>query len=121
MTHTAGNGAAGHMPTNEAIAPGSVDASRRDWRPVLLYRATCLKCRLLSGLLVVLALGTLRRVANSSGEAERILRLGGGSPRKVALFDGRRLSSGSSVLLALGPALFRGWARGLLGHERGAS
>jgi hypothetical protein len=55
------------------------------WRPILLYRATCAKCRVLSLAIVCLSLGWVRRVPLASPEAGRICEARGLRPRKLAL------------------------------------
>jgi hypothetical protein len=71
-------------------------------RPVLLYRASCTKCRALARVSYLLTLGGIALEPNDSPSAERLL--GGRTPRKVMLIaqDGthtRRITVGLAKAL----------------------
>ncbi|RKH56652.1 hypothetical protein [Corallococcus llansteffanensis] len=67
-------------------------------RPVLLYRGSCPKCRLLSRLAVLAALGSLRRIPIGSDEADLLYRRHPGTEGQLALFHGDRLATGPGVI-----------------------
>jgi hypothetical protein len=67
---------------------------------VILYRATCGKCRLLSHLATAMSFGSLRRVPLDAPEAD-VLRSRHGIPRgKLALIHRDRVTSGRIVTVA---------------------
>jgi hypothetical protein len=71
-----------------------------DSRPILLYRATCQKCRLLSALAVTISLGNVRLIALDSTETERLL-AGRPRPTKFATVRGDSLKVGWPIVPAL--------------------
>ncbi|HTW82918.1 MAG TPA: hypothetical protein VMD91_02480 [Candidatus Sulfotelmatobacter sp.] len=54
-------------------------------RPMLLYRATCAKCRTLSALVAALSAGWIRRVAVDAPEALELYARYGAAPGTLAL------------------------------------
>jgi hypothetical protein len=70
-------------------------------RPLLLYRATCAKCRFISLAMVCLSLGWLRRIPLSSPLASALYRRHRVRPGKVALVGYRRMLVGWRVLPGL--------------------
>lgn len=73
--------------------------------PVLLYRATCPRCRFLSRLLVGLSLGTLRRIPVDSDEARELYDLHGQERGKLAVLHRGRFTTGGRIVPALGIAI----------------
>ncbi len=67
----------------------------------MLYRDTCGKCRLLSRLAVVAALGRIRRAPASSALAIDIVRRVPVARGKLVLLDGPRLVTGWKVIPSL--------------------
>ena len=61
---------------------------------ILLYRATCTKCRALSLVVVSLSLGSVRRVPLSSPEASTLYEAHSMRPGKFALVGHRRMFTG---------------------------
>jgi hypothetical protein len=69
-------------------------------RPVILYRDTCGKCRLLSRLAVAASLGRLSRLPLSSPRAAAILHSVPAARGKLVLLDGDSLVTGWRVIPA---------------------
>ncbi len=67
---------------------------------VLLYRASCRRCRLLSRLSVALSFGALRRVPLDSEEAQRLYESYPATRGKLALIEGARCRTGARVIPA---------------------
>jgi hypothetical protein len=73
--------------------------------PVLLYRATCPKCRIASTAIVVLSCGRIRRIPIDSPEAHRLYTQYGQLPGKLALLCRGQFRTGSAIPLAMLRAL----------------
>lgn len=78
-------------------------------RPLLLYRGTCGKCRLISRLLVALSLATIRRAPIRSEEAERVLRAHPERKGKLALIRGAEIVTGWPVVPAVLGCVIGSW------------
>lgn|GEM_PF-1463513 len=76
---------------------------------VLLYRASCRRCRLLSGLSVVLSFGALRRVPLEGAEAQRLYECYPATRGKLALIERERCWSGARVPSAAAGVAIRCW------------
>jgi hypothetical protein len=76
-------------------------------RPVLLYRATCGKCRLLSLLAVALSCGRIRRIANDDPVADALTVARGLRRTKILLVDADSAARGWGVVPGLLRASFR--------------
>jgi hypothetical protein len=70
-------------------------------RAILLYRATCAKCRGISQVIVWLSLGWVRRIPLSSPEAVSLYGKYGVRPGKLALAGCERMFSGWRTVPAL--------------------
>jgi hypothetical protein len=68
---------------------------------ILLYRATCAKCRVISLAIVWLSLGTVRRVPVASAAARQLREERGIPEGKLALITPRRVFAGRSAVSAL--------------------
>lgn len=78
-------------------------------RSLLLYRATCPKCRLLSRIVVVLSCASVARAPISSPEAELVTQMYPHSKGKLALLDRDRIVTGWGVVPAVLSCLIRTW------------
>lgn len=78
-------------------------------QPVLLYRGSCPKCRLLSRLAVIAALGVLRRIPIGSDEADHLYRLHPGTQGQLALFHRGLVATGPRVIPAALGLFLRIW------------
>ena len=84
-------------------------AKYRD-QAILLYAGACPKCRFLSRLIVILALGSVRRVPLDRAEAENFYRVEHRDARgKPALVEGEKMTFGWRVVVALPRVLVRSW------------
>jgi hypothetical protein len=90
-------------PVDELLSSGSE-------RPILLYRGSCPKCRLLSRLAVIAALGVLRRIPIGSDEADRLYRRHPGTEGQLALFHGDLMATGPRVIPLALLLFIRIWA-----------
>lgn len=68
---------------------------------LLIYRATCAKCRRISAVILVLALGSLRRLSLDSPRARDIYARHGVETAKVGVFYGGTLRTGWSIPLGI--------------------
>lgn len=80
---------------------------------ILLYRASCRKCRLLSRLAEITSCGTIHRVAMDAAAAEQLYERRPETRGKLALFAGERVWSGIGVVPAGLILAVRGLARAL--------
>ena len=78
--------------------------------PVLLYRATCGKCRVLSLLLRVAALGRLQRVPIASAEADLLYSRRPGTRGRLALVRNTVVITGPPMAVALLRHVLETWA-----------
>lgn len=78
-------------------------------KPLLIYRDTCAKCRLLSLIAVVLLLGRIKRLANSSNTAAALYRQHGAVRAKLAMYYRHRLVTGPPVVYLLTRFGFQLW------------
>lgn len=107
-----------HERRTMTLSPAETSA-----RPLLLYRATCPKCRLLSALVVAVSLGWVLRVPAQSSYAARLYARFGQSPGGLALIYGGAYHAGRTMplwtLLAFAEnlALAR-WLRERAGREK---
>ena len=89
--------------------------------PILLYRATCGKCRTASMALVVLTCGCIRRVPVDAPEAMSIYERFHQPPGKLALVYRERFRTGWAIPVSIPPALAGAVCYGLVQWMRGAS
>jgi predicted DCC family thiol-disulfide oxidoreductase YuxK len=69
---------------------------------VLLYRSTCKRCRILSGLVIALSLGIVRRIPNNSNEAKHLIKVHQLNSSRVILIEGSRVHNGfHAIIVAL--------------------
>jgi hypothetical protein len=74
-------------------------------RPILLYRATCAKCALISKALVVLSGGLIRRVPRDSPTARALHERFGEPTARIALFHRGAFRTGWAIPAAMAAAL----------------
>jgi hypothetical protein len=79
-------------------------------RPALLYRATCPKCRLLSGMIVALSCGWVRRVPVVAPEAMQLYARFGQPAGRLALLYHGDFRTGREIWIFAVLALFEGLA-----------
>lgn len=79
--------------------------------PVLVYRGTCPKCRMLSRLAVLLSAGSLRRVPLDAPEAELLHSLYPDSQGRIAVFGHGIVAYGGKALSAAFFIMLRSIAR----------
>jgi hypothetical protein len=89
--------------------------------PILLYRATCGKCRAASIVLVVLMCGRIRRVPVDAPEAISIYARFHQQPGKLALVYRERFRTGWAISVSILPALAGTARKSLIQRMRGAS
>lgn len=78
-------------------------------RPLLLYRATCPRCRRLSRMVVALSGGAIQRIANDSDEARAIYAAHDAPVGKLALRYRGRWHVGRRVFAVTWAAIARAW------------
>jgi hypothetical protein len=89
--------------------------------PILLYRATCGKCRAASIVLVVLTCRCIRRVPVDAPEAIRIYARFHQQPGKLALVYRERFRTGWTISVSILPALVGTTRNSLIQRMRSAS
>ena len=75
-------------------------STARAWQPVLLYRGTCPRCRLLSRAVVAASGLGIRRIANDAPEAAEVYARHGVAAGKLALVHRGRIRVGRRVFAA---------------------
>lgn len=76
---------------------------------VLIFRATCRKCRWLSWIAVVTLYGTMRRIPHDSSEAKAILRGTHEKRLKVTVVHRGRVYSGVGAISKIGLLFSTNW------------
>lgn len=90
-------------------------------KAVLLYRASCRRCRFLSRLAVALSFGAMRRIALSSDAAQQLYQQHPETRGKLALIDGEYVRCGLRVVPAGLALAARGLWQALLRRRRRAT
>ena len=67
-------------------------------RTVLLYRETCLKCRIFSALLICAALGTVQRIGLGTDAGQSAAKALGISTGKLVLVEARTIAVGKTAM-----------------------
>ncbi len=71
------------------------------YRPTLFFKPTCEPCQWMSRLAVALSLGTIRRVAINSQEADALYRRYPGREGQLVLIEGQRVTFQRRVFAAV--------------------
>lgn len=85
----------------------SADLDQR--RPILLYRATCRKCRLISRAIVILCCGRIRRAPLDSPTALALYDRFGEPPARIAVFHRGAFRAGRAIPASIAAAFLPLW------------
>ena len=79
-------------------------------KAILLYAGACPKCRFLSRMIIILALGSMTRVTLDRAEAEQFYRVDHLEARgKPALVEGETMTFGWRVMIAVPRLILKTW------------
>ncbi len=83
-------------------------------RPRLLFKSTCPPCRRISNLVVLISLGTIRRVPLDSSEARKVYALFPEHEGEPVLINEQQAIFGWQIFIALPVMIMRVWLRAAL-------
>lgn len=74
-------------------------------KSILLYRDTCIKCRILSYLVLLMSIGTVKRIPIDSEVARKLLKAHQLSASKAILVENGKVYHGTAMIIAVFKAI----------------